>query len=63
MLLSYQRDDRPILITLTYSSIIYHCQADQDCANQALRLIHPNQKPIDYFSYLSHCAVERHGRQ
>lgn len=51
VLLSYQRDDGPILITLRYSSIIYQCQADGGCAKQALRLIHPNQKLIDYFSY------------
>lgn len=63
MLLIYQCDNRPILITLRYSTIICHCQADQDCANQALRLIHPNPKPIDYFSCLSHCTAERRGRQ
>lgn len=62
-LLIYQCDNRPILITLRYSTIICHCQADQDCANWALRCIHPNQKPIDYFSCLSHCTAERRGGQ
>lgn len=57
MLLIYQRDNRPILITLRRSAIICHCQGDQECANQAPRLIQPNRKPIDYFSYLSHCAA------
>lgn len=57
VLLIYQRDNRPILITLRRSAIICHCQGDQECANQAPRLIQPNHKPIDYFSYLSHCAA------
>lgn len=55
MLLIYQCDNRPILITLRYAAIICHGQADQACANQALGLTQPNQQPIDYSSYLSHC--------
>lgn len=55
MLLIYQRDNRPILITPGYATIICHCQADQACANQALGLTQPNRQPIDYSSYLSHC--------
>lgn len=54
-LLIYQRDNRPILITPRYASIICLCQADQACANQAPGLSQPNQQPIDYSSYLSHC--------
>lgn len=54
-LLIYQRDNRPILITPRYASIICLCQADQACANQAPGLTQPNQQPIDYSSYLSHC--------
>lgn len=53
--LIYQRDNRPILITPRHASIICLCQADQACANQAPGLTQPNQRPIDYCSYLSHC--------
>lgn len=55
MLLIYQCDNRPILITPGYATIICHCQTDQACANQALGLTQLNRQPIDYFSYLSHC--------
>lgn len=54
-LLIYQRDNRPILITPRYASIICLCRADQACANQAPGLTQPYQQPIDCSSYLSHC--------
>lgn len=54
-LLIYQRDNRPILITPRYASIICLCLADQACANQAPGLTQPYQQPIDCSSYLSHC--------
>lgn len=54
-LLIYQCDNRLILITPRYASIICLCQADQACANQAPGLTQPNQQPIDYSSCLSHC--------
>lgn len=51
-LVGYQAVDRPILITLRHSALICHCQSDQDCATQAIILIHPNLQPIDYFSHV-----------
>lgn len=51
----YQCDNRPILITPRYASIICLCQADQACASQAPGLTRLNHQPIDYSSYLSHC--------
>lgn len=57
--LSYQPDLRTILITLPHTPLIRHCHLNQDCATQAIILIHPNQQRIDYFSFLVQCSVCR----
>lgn len=45
--LNYRRNDRLVLITLTCSAIISHCQADQDGANQSNKTHSP--KPDAYW--------------